>query len=225
MQGQNEIKSSNNYNRMVIKMINPWEKVSLEDYENHMKLSTVQQLQKLNEIMRSQIYKYNTSTVAILGIAGGNGLEYIDKSRIKNVYGIDINKDYLDRCKEKYENLKGCLILKKLDLSQISNDLPEVELIIANLFIEYIGIDMFIKQVSKKSPTYVSCVIQKNSNTNFVSESPYSKVFDEVSVIHRDIEKESLIKAMCKIGYNLIFSEEYLLPNMKKFIRLDFINK
>lgn len=206
-------------------MSNPWEKVSLEDYENHMKLSSVQQLQKLNEIMKSQIYKYKISTVAILGVAGGNGLNHIDISQIKTVYGVDINQNYLDACKEKYINLKECLILKRLDLSKISNDLPMADIIIANLFIEYIGIDMFVKQLSKKFPTYVSCVIQKNPDTDFVSESPYTEAFNEISALHRNIEKNSLVKSMNKIGYNLIFSEEYLLPNMKKFIRLDFINK
>lgn len=206
-------------------MSNPWEKVPLKDYENHMKLSSVQQLQKLNEIMKSQIYKYKISTIAILGIAGGNGLDLIDNARIKTVYGIDINKNYLDICKEKYKNLKDCLVLKKLDLSNLSNDLPKVDIIIANLFIEYIGIDTFIKQLSKNSPQYVSCVIQKNSDNNFVSDSPYLKAFDEISLLHRDIEKFSLVKAMSIIGYRLIFSEEYLLPNMKKFIRLDFTYK
>ncbi|WP_234117722.1 class I SAM-dependent methyltransferase [Clostridium hydrogenum] len=206
-------------------MSNPWEKVSIQDYENHMKLPSVYQLQKLSEIMKSQIYKYRISTIAILGIAGGNGLEHIDKSRIKTVYGIDINKDYLDTCKEKYRNLTDCLVLKKLDLSNISNDLPVADIVIANLFIEYIGIDMFIKQISKNLPQYVSCVIQKNDNNNFVSDSPYIKVFDEVSLLHEDIEKDSLVKAMSKIGYSLTFSDEDLLPNMKRFIRLDFVNK
>lgn len=203
-------------------MSNPWEKVSLEDYENHMKLSTVQQLQKLNEIMKSQIYKYNIKKVAILGVAGGNGLEHIDSSKIKIVYGIDINENYLDTCKEKYKYLKDCLILKKLDLSNLANDLPMTDIIIANLFIEYIGIDIFIQQLSKNFPPYVSCVIQKNSDISFVSDSPYLKAFDEISLLHRDIERDSLIKAMSIIGYSLIFSEEHLLPNMKKFIRLDF---
>ena len=32
-------------------MSNPWETISLGDYENHMKLKTVQQLQAMNSIM------------------------------------------------------------------------------------------------------------------------------------------------------------------------------
>ncbi|WP_326907994.1 methyltransferase type 11 [Sedimentibacter sp. MB31-C6] len=205
-------------------MSSPWERIPLDDYENHMKLSTVQQLQKLNEIMKSQIDKYNIETVAILGVAGGNGLEHIDCSKIKVVYGIDINQDYLDVCKEKYKNLDDYLVLKKLDLADIANDLPVADIIIANLFIEYIGIDMFIKQLSKKVPPFVSCVIQKNLDINFVSDSPYTEVFEEISLLHRNIDKNSLVNAMSTIGYSLIIFEEHLLPNMKEFIRLDFTN-
>jgi len=205
-------------------MSNAWEEVSLEDYENHMKSSAVQQLQALNEIMKSQIYQYDISTVLILGIAGGNGLEHIDTSRIKFVYGIDVNQNYLEVCKEKYRNLKDNLVLKKLDLSSISNDLPVADIIIANLFIEYIGIDMFLKQLSKAFPQYVSCVIQKNPNIDFISDSPYVKAFDGISTLHRDIEKDSLVRAMSKIGFSLILSQEHVLPNMKEFIRLDFMN-
>ncbi len=35
--------------------MNPWEKISLSDYENHMSLKSVYQLQILNEIMRGQM--------------------------------------------------------------------------------------------------------------------------------------------------------------------------
>lgn len=204
-------------------MKNPWESVSLDDYENHMKLSTIQQLSTLNTIMKSQLNKYSISTVTILGIAGGNGLEHVDTSRIKVIYGIDINQNYLDACKEKYQNLEPNLILKRLDISNLSNDLPATDILVANLIIEYIGIDTFIKQLSKIFPSYVTIVIQKNSDINFVSDSPYSKAFDGISTLHQDIEKDSLVKSMSNSGYRLIYMEEHILPNMKKFIRLDFI--
>lgn len=203
-------------------MKNPWELVSFDDYENHMKLSTIQQLPTLNNIMKSQLNKYNISTVTILGIAGGNGLEHIDVSRIKVVYGIDINQTYLDVCREKYQNLGVNLVLEQLDISNLSNDLPVSDIWIANLVIEYIGINIFLKQLSKVFPPYVSIVIQKNSDINFVSDSPYAKAFDGISVLHTDIEKDSLIDSMSTIGYHFIYTKEYILPNMKKLIRLDF---
>lgn len=35
-------------------MRNPWEEISLTDYENHMKLGSVMQLQVMNEMMKGQ---------------------------------------------------------------------------------------------------------------------------------------------------------------------------
>ena len=35
-------------------MKNPWEEISLEDYENHMQLDSVKQLQTINSIMNAQ---------------------------------------------------------------------------------------------------------------------------------------------------------------------------
>ena len=58
-------------------MKNPWEEISLEDYENHMRLDSVLQLQALNEMMKGQLEDYPASKVMILGVAGGNGLEHI----------------------------------------------------------------------------------------------------------------------------------------------------
>ncbi|SEP84698.1 hypothetical protein SAMN02910289_00666 [Lachnospiraceae bacterium RM5] len=38
--------------------MNPWKKIHLSDYENHMSLESVQQLQALNRIMKEQFYTY-----------------------------------------------------------------------------------------------------------------------------------------------------------------------
>lgn len=65
-------------------MSNPWEKINLSDYENHMKLQSVMQLQALNEMMKEQFSAYQVRTVMVLGAAGGNGLEHIPAG-MKNV--------------------------------------------------------------------------------------------------------------------------------------------
>lgn len=53
-------------------MSNPWEEVSLNDYENHMSLDSVKQLQTMNSIMKEQFDAYPASTAMVLGVAGGN---------------------------------------------------------------------------------------------------------------------------------------------------------
>ncbi|MBP3888018.1 MAG: class I SAM-dependent methyltransferase [Cellulosilyticum sp.] len=203
-------------------MKNPWEIVQLDDYENHMALPNVGQLQALSQIMKRQFNQYHIQTVAIWGVAGGNGLEHIKPKQFKKIYGIDINQAYLHNCREKYADLREDLICEVIDLTQIDCILPKVELIVANLLIEYIGIETFTKQVLKVHPKYVSCVIQKNIDKQFVSDSPYIKVFDDISVLHQDIDEESLKDSMHREGYKHILRRVEGLPNGKQFIRLDF---
>lgn len=76
-------------------MSNPWEEIKLDDYENHMSLESVYQLQILSEMMREQFLVYDVESIMVLGIAGGNGLEHIDIERIKKVYGVDVNQSFL----------------------------------------------------------------------------------------------------------------------------------
>ena len=71
-------------------MANPWEEIPLSDYEKHMKLGSVMQLQTLNEMMKGQFAAYPVSSIMILGIAGGNGLEHIPRDKFKTIYGVDI---------------------------------------------------------------------------------------------------------------------------------------
>lgn len=42
-------------------MKNPWEEIALNDYESHMKLDQVMQLQTMNRMMKEQFYQYRVS--------------------------------------------------------------------------------------------------------------------------------------------------------------------
>lgn len=77
-------------------MKHPWEQILLSDYENHMQLNTVMQLQVLNDIMQQQLNGFPVNSAMVLGVAGGNGLEHTDPSRLRRLYGVDINREYLD---------------------------------------------------------------------------------------------------------------------------------
>ena len=95
-------------------------------------------------------------------------------------------------------------------------------MLIANLFIEYIGYECFQKAVEQISPEYVSAIIQINTYTDFVSNSPYIHVFDRLDEVHHQIEENDLVIDMEQIGYKKIVTESKNLPNGKKLIRIDF---
>ena len=204
-------------------MSNPWEEISLDDYEKHMSLDSVWQLQAMNSIMQEQFNNYLAKTAMVLGIAGGNGLEHIGTDKYRKVYGVDINADYLRAVSERYTELSGVLECLHIDLMNEAEKLPQAQLLIANLLIEYIGYGAFQKAVLQTAPEYVSCVIQINiDEEQWVSESPYLHAFDRLDEVHRQMEEKALTAAMDEIGYSLILQKSEPLPNGKSLVRLDF---
>lgn len=212
---------------------NPWNSIKLSNYEKHMGNENVYQLQVLNKIIKEQTeavciddnYKY---IVAVLGITDGNGLEHIDRLKVCEVIGIDINKEYLCQCRKKYEHLSDILNLHCIDLMTEKNKALKLiegsDLIIADLLIEHIHLENFIDIISRlpqKSRT-VSCVIQYNPDGSLVSNSGYEQAFDCLSALIEEIDEKSVTDSMTEIGYILALRKEYFLPNGKSLIRLDY---
>lgn len=177
-------------------MSNPWEEISLADYENHMKLASVMQLQTMNEMMKGQFDAYPISKVMILGVAGGNGLEHIQKDRFEKVYGVDVNASYLQEVTLRYPDLEDILDCICVNLLRETDKLPQADMVIANLLIEYIGYECFQEAVRQVNPKYVSCIIQINAEDNWVSDSPYLHAFDGLEQIHHQMEEQALKKSM-----------------------------
>lgn len=202
---------------------NPWNEISLSDYENHMKLSSVSQLQSLNNTMKMQLDDYDAESAVILGVAGGNGLEHVDPVKYHKVYGVDINSAYLSEVQNRYAGLKEILKCVNADIVNNPEILPESELLIADLIIEYIGYDAFIKALKIIKPVYVSCVIQNNDNSRqWVSDSPYIHAFDNLDSVHTEIEEDILTECMIKEGYRFIKMTADELPNGKSLVRIDY---
>ena len=204
-------------------MTNPWEEINLDDYEKHMSLDSVRQLQTMNSIMKDQFEDYPVDTATVFGIAGGNGLEHVSTEKYSKVYGVDINREYLKAVSERYKNLDGVLECLQINLINDYDKLPESQLVIANLLVEYIGYQVFQKAIIKAKSLYVSCVIQINKDVNnWVSDSPFLHAFDRLDEVHCQMEEQGLKKAMEEIGYGVLKVKSYGLPNGKELFRMDF---
>lgn len=206
-------------------MSNPWESIELSDYERHMSLEDVGQLQALNALMKEQLFTHKARSVMILGVAGGNGLEHIKSEDFERVYGVDINREYLAECERRFPSLSGVLETICADLLGDNLMLPYSELLIADLLIEYIGYECFKKAVELVNPKYVSCVIQINTDNSFVSDSPYLHKFDRLDEVHCQICSEELTDVMREIDYIQDSQTEAALPNGKKLVKTDFLNR
>src|SRR5215831_943277 len=116
-------------------MSNPWLSIPLEDYEGHMSSASVGQLTVLAELFKGTLDRCRPESVAVLGVAGGNGLEQIDCKATKRIVGVDINQRYLDEVQRRFGTLPG-LELHCRDLSEPDFNLSTVALVHAALIFE-----------------------------------------------------------------------------------------
>jgi threonine dehydrogenase-like Zn-dependent dehydrogenase len=119
-------------------MPNPWLEIPLADYEAHM--AAVRQLELLSDLFAEALAVRRPGSVAVLGVAGGNGLERIDSRLTRRVVGIDIHPEYLEAVGSRYADLAG-LELHCIDLSQQAVQIPPVDLVHAALVFEHAGTD------------------------------------------------------------------------------------
>jgi len=177
-----------------------------------------------HEITGEQFAAYPSWAIGVLGIAGGNGLDPIDPDTTDAVYGYDINPDYLAARETRYREDFGDrlhLIETRIDRSV---RIERVDLLIANLIIEYVGIDEFVAfaAANARSIGVLSCVIQRNNAEGFVSPTDYASSFDALASVSLDIDPETLTSAMSCEGFVGLGCCEYPLPNDKTLIRQDF---
>jgi hypothetical protein len=67
----------------------------------------VQQSGALSDLFAEALAFRRPASVAILGIAGGNGLDRIDSNLTQRMVGIDINPLYLDAIRQRHAALHG----------------------------------------------------------------------------------------------------------------------
>ena len=118
--------------------MNPWQEIPLADYEAHMNAEAVKQASVLSKLFGEALTLRNPVSVAVLGVAGGNGLERIDGRQTRRVLGVDLNPHYLAAVRERYANMAG-LELYAIDLAETTIQLPPVELVHAALIFEHAG--------------------------------------------------------------------------------------
>jgi Methyltransferase domain len=125
-------------------MSNPWLSIPLADYEGHMKSAEVRQLDVLSELFVEALGCCRPASVAVLGVAGGNGLEHIDSRVITRIVGLDVNPLYLDKVWRRHADKRG-LELHCVDLAEQVVDLEPVQLVHAALVFEHAGVDRYLE--------------------------------------------------------------------------------
>jgi len=201
--------------------LNPWLSIPGAIYDSHMAAVGVKQLQALNQIMQKQIRDYSPHRLAICGVATGNGLEHTRD--VGKVYGIDINPEYLEICRHRFDHMRNITFLLK-DMSTDPLEITAIDLVIANLFVEYIDLAVFFEKIGAclKPNGTASIVIQKNpEKTAAISASQFSKPFEALTPIIQERNEFVTRRVAEEHGLIPVNSEYFGLPNGKSLIRID----
>jgi hypothetical protein len=133
-------------------MSNPWLRIPLADYEGHMRSAEVRQLDALSDLFAEALEFCRPSSVAVLGVAGGNGLDRVDGNITGRIVGLDLNPLYLEEVRRRYKG-RGSLELHCVDLGEQLVDLEPVELVHVALVFEHAGVDRCLQNaLSLMSP-------------------------------------------------------------------------
>jgi hypothetical protein len=185
-------------------MGNPWLDIPLQDYEGHMNAPDVEQAIALADLFEEALRHCRPDSVAILGVAGGNGLDRIDTDITRRVLGIDIHPGYLDAMRSRYP--RPPLTLLCADLQRESAVGSPVRLVHAALIFEHAGTEECLHNaVSLVVPNgYLSVVLQLRSAAEAeVSPTRYS-VMQSLSGHFRIVDRTARKTALESRGFALM---------------------
>jgi 2-polyprenyl-3-methyl-5-hydroxy-6-metoxy-1,4-benzoquinol methylase len=160
-------------------MTNPWLRIPLEDYEAHMSLPSIRQAQMLADQFEQLLVRHRPTSVAIVGCAGGNGLERIEAGQVERVVGIDINAEYIEAARARHAGRLACLELHAADVQSKSLRFEPVELIYAALLFEYVDVPSALATLRRNCAPrgLLATVLQLfGADQVAVSPSPYGSL-------------------------------------------------
>ncbi len=199
-------------------MANPWLEVPLADYEGHMNSADVEQSAALCGLFAETLAHCQPASVAVIGIAGGNGLDRIDSSVTHRVVGIDINPDYLDAVQQRYGQMQG-LELICADLAEQMVTCPPVQLVHVALVFEHAGTDPCLNNVLSLvgDGGSLSVVLQMPSDAApGVSKSQFASM-QTLSAGFKMIDQANLRAAIEARGFHIVRESRRELPAGKAF--------
>lgn len=205
-------------------MSNPWLDVPLDDYEDHMSLPAVGQAQMLAEQLDRALGRWTPTSVAVIGCAGGNGLEKMAGKMVDRVVAVDVNPDYIERSRARYAQRLSGLELVCADVQSESLAYGPVDFTYAALLFEYVGVLATLTTLKRNSRpgAVLTTVLQLPHPTiHAVSPSPYKSLGTLESAITL-VAPDALRHAAADVGFAAVDSTVIELPSGKGFCVQNF---
>lgn len=200
-------------------MNNPWLEIPLSDYESHMALPAIAQAEMLASQFSDALLQFSPESVAVIGCAGGNGLDRIP-STTKRVVGVDINPSYVASASSRYLGHIPGLEFHVADIQSGPLPFAPVDLIYAALVFEYVSLPAALgnlSRVCRPGGRLVSVLQQPSARVHAVSPSPYTSVQLLVPLM-RLIPPAELSERAASSGFALESEKNLALESGKEFV-------
>lgn len=185
---------------------NVWVDVPLSDYEAHMDSPAVAQLPALVELFAMALSIVRPQSVAVLGIAGGNGLDVLDLRCVTRVVGIDINAEYLATTAARHSD-RLPLDLRCLDLSREAvTNIEPVDLVHAALIFEHAGtgpaLDAAIQLVAPSG--HLSVVLQLPASGDVPAPPSAFASIERVRGESAPVDRDAFVADLRARGFDVV---------------------
>ncbi|HVP38294.1 MAG TPA: class I SAM-dependent methyltransferase [Candidatus Saccharimonadales bacterium] len=200
-------------------MTNPWLEIPLADYEGHMGLPGIAQAQLLADVFAEALAQHAPRSVAVLGCAGGNGLERIAPQVTRRVVGVDLNPDYLEVARARHAARLPGLELIAGDIQTDAVAFAPVELAFAGLLFEYVDVGRALQRIRSlvvRGGILISVVQLPSEAVAEVTPSPFPSLRALAPVL-RLVRPEELERLAVGQGYVLLASRAVTSAGGKSF--------
>jgi len=200
-------------------MSSPWLDIPLEDYEAHMALPSVGQASMLAEQLAKLIVQHAPSSVAVMGCAGGNGLDRIESTCVERVVAVDINPDYIAACRARYANRLAQLDLRCANVESDGLRFEPVELIYAALLFEYVNPAATLATLKRNllpGGTLAAILQLADPQQRAITPSKYRSL-DALSCAFKPVVPADLCGYASAAGFGFVDSILMHLPTGKQF--------
>jgi SAM-dependent methyltransferase len=200
-------------------MPNPWLDIPLEDYEGHMSLPAIGQARMLADQLALLMERERPTSIAIIGCAGGNGLDRVEPGQVKRVVAVDINPAYIEAVGIRHRRRLTGLELYCADIQSGSFQFEPVDLIYAALLFEYVDVGAALatlKRVCRSGGLLATLIQLPHHDHGVVSPSPYTSL-KMLAPVMRLIAPAELSRLALAAGFAAADCELIELPSGKQF--------
>jgi hypothetical protein len=200
-------------------MSNPWLSIPLDDYEGHMSLPAVGQAKMIADQLVRAIARWGPSSIALVGCAGGNGLERIAAGTVEHIVAIDVNPGYVERTRIRHAPQLPGLEVICADVQSKSVTYEPADLTYAALLFEYVDLASTLETLKRNSrPNGVLTTVLQlpHSAIHAVSPSPYKSLGSLASVM-RLVAPQTLCDAAADVGFAAVDLATIELASGKTF--------